>query len=151
LYEGTFTDGLVIDRVGDRRAAPYMYDGNYVVASKHARPWRKQLNLLMGYLYFYNPLWLAARLLGRRTKVSAKAAGMQVVGMLGVIQTFRRTSGWALRLMFGKIARLSAPPVSRIPMHSVAGDVASHATSAAMVSVSIPAREKRDVALPVAS
>src|SRR5205814_9076510 len=33
LYEGTFTDGLVIDRIGGRRAAPYMYDGNYLVAS----------------------------------------------------------------------------------------------------------------------
>jgi hypothetical protein len=147
---GSYPGGVFIDGVGAGPAAPYMYDGNYVVASKHARPWRKQLNLLMGYLYFYNPIWLAARLLGRRTKVSAKAAGMQIVGMLGVIQTIRRTSGWALRLMFGKIERLSAPPASRIPMHSVAGDVASHATSAAMVSVSIPAREKRGLALPVA-
>jgi radical SAM superfamily enzyme YgiQ (UPF0313 family) len=147
LYEGTFTDGLVIDRVGGRRAAPYMYDGNYIVASKHARPWRKQLNLLVGYFYFYNPDRLAARLLGRRTKVSAKAAGMQLVGMLGLIQTVRRTSGWALRLMFGKVERLTAPPASSIPMRSVAGDAASHAT--AVVSVSIPARN-RDVALPVA-
>ena len=58
LYEGTFTDGLVIDSAGGKRVEPSMCDGNYVVASRHARPWRKQLNLLTGYLsFFYNPLW----------------------------------------------------------------------------------------------
>ena len=59
--------------------------------------------------------------------MSHKAAGMQVVGMLGLIQTIRRTFGWALRLMFGKIERLAEPPASPIPMRSVDGDTASHA------------------------
>src|SRR5438477_12056349 len=110
LYEQTFTSGQVIDRVGRRRVGPHMYDGNYVVASKHKRPWRKQLNLLAGYLYFYNPIWLAANLLRKRTKVSQKAAGMQIVGMLGLIQSIRRTFSWAIRLMIGPVERLPAPP-----------------------------------------
>ena len=50
LYEGTFTGGQVLDRVGGARVRPHMYDGNYVVASAHRRPWRKQLNLVAGYL-----------------------------------------------------------------------------------------------------
>src|SRR6185437_12993483 len=98
-----------------------------VVASTHPHAWRKQLNLLTGYLYFYNPLRLAGILLRRKTKVSHKAAGMQVVGMLGVIQTARRTAGWAVRLMFGKIERLSGPPMSPIPMRSLDGAAPSHA------------------------
>src|SRR5581483_2260296 len=126
LYENTFTDGLALASVGGRRVEPYMYDGNYVVASAHARPWRKQLNMLTGYLYFYNPIWLAVALLGRKTKVSHKAIGMQIVGMRGLLQTIRRTFGWALRLMFGRIERLSAPPTTGIVMRGLDQSRASH-------------------------
>jgi radical SAM superfamily enzyme YgiQ (UPF0313 family) len=154
LYEGTFSGGQVLDRVGGRKVLPHMYDGNYVVASGHKRPWRKQLNLLMGYLYFYNPVWFVAALL-RKTKVSHRAAGMQVVGMLGLTQSFRRTSGWALRLMFGKIERLEGPPQSALPMHGVDGSAACHGTEMVEVTISAgvsggAAKRGRAVALPVA-
>ena len=46
LYEKTFEGGQVFDRVAGRKVLPHMYDGNYVVASTHRRPWRKQLNIL---------------------------------------------------------------------------------------------------------
>lgn len=128
LYEQTFSSGMVIDRAGGRRVLPHMYDGNYVVASSHGRPWRKQLNMLAGYLYFYNPLRVVAILVRPKTKVSHKAAGMQIVGMLGVVQTIRRTCGWALRLMFGRIERLAGPPTSRIPLSGANGLTACHAT-----------------------
>jgi radical SAM superfamily enzyme YgiQ (UPF0313 family) len=121
LFEGTFADGLVLGRAAGREVRPYMYDGNYVVASEHARPWRKQLNLLAGYLYFYNPLWLAVNLWRRKTRVGMKPAYMQMVGMFGVTQSIRRTFGWAVRLMFGKIERLTVPPQTAVPMRSVRG------------------------------
>jgi len=146
LYEQTFTGGLVIASAGGKRTEPHMCDGNYIIASIHPRPWRKQLNLLVGYLWFYNPLWLAVALLRRKTKVGLKPAGMQIVGMLGLIQSIRRTSGWALRLMFGKIERLSRPPVSEIPMQSAQGTPASHAPA----ETPTPSRSYRVVALPVA-
>ena len=142
LYEQTFTSGRVIDRAGGRRVTPHMYDGNYVVASTHKRPWRNQLNMLCGYLYFYNPIWLAVNLLRKRTKVSHKAAGMQVVGMLGLIQTVRRTAGWAVRLMFGKIERLSDPPVNVIPMRSADGAAASHAPCPTALEPPRPSRKR---------
>lgn len=145
LYEQTFTSGMVIDRVGRRRVMPHMYDGNYVVASSHRRPWRKQLNILVGYLYFYNPIWLANMLLRKKTKVSHKSAGMQIVGMLGLVQSIRRTFGWAARLMFGRIERLSGPPQPVIRMRSVDGGAASHASC-----VELPAdRRIQRVPLPV--
>lgn len=116
LYEGTFTGGMVFESVGGRRVLPHMYDGNYVVASNHKHPWMKQLNILIGYASFYNPIRLAGCLLGKQTKVSQKAAGMQIVGMLGLMQTVRRTATWAVRLMFARIERLSHAPESPLPI-----------------------------------
>jgi radical SAM superfamily enzyme YgiQ (UPF0313 family) len=143
LYEGTFTDRLVLKRVGGREVRPYMYDGNYVIASGHKRPWRKQLNLLTGYVYFYNPIWLIAALLERKSKVGIKPAGMQLVGMMGSIQTIRRTFSWALRLMFQKIERHDQPPVSPIPIRGVGGAPATHAPPV-LVSLNVPSRSRQE-------
>jgi hypothetical protein len=129
LLEGTFTSGQVFKSVGGKTVLPHMYDGNYVVASNHKRPWQKQLTMLAGYLYFYNPVWFAVALIRGRSRVSLKPAGMQVIGMLGLVMTIARTSGWALRLMFGRIQRFSRPPASRIPMRGIDGAAASHDTS----------------------
>jgi hypothetical protein len=119
LYEEAFTSGMVIDSAGGRRVDPHMYDGNHVVASVHARPWRKQLNMLVGYFYFYNVVWLLTNLWRRKTRVSMRPAYMQMVGILGLIPTAWRTTAWALRLMFGKIERLTRPPGCRVLMRAV--------------------------------
>jgi radical SAM superfamily enzyme YgiQ (UPF0313 family) len=149
LYEGTFTDGMVFDQVGGRKVLPHMYDGNYVVASKHKTPWLKQVNMMIGYASFYNPIRLIGMLFSKKTKVSHKAAGMQIVGMMGLFHTIRHTAGWALRLRFGKIQRLTNSPASQIPMRSiVAGEVACHAP--ANVTVTLPTSRKKVFSLPVA-
>ncbi|MGH7177564.1 MAG: B12-binding domain-containing radical SAM protein [Tepidisphaeraceae bacterium] len=154
LFGETFTKGLVLASAGRRRVRPHMYDGNYVIASQHGRPWRKQLNLMLGYLYFYNPVWLAVALVRRKTKVGMKPAYMQIVGMFGLTQSIRRTFGWALRLMLGRIERLTAPPGSAVPMRSVtAGTEAAHAPVSVTVSPRLrrgsAARPRRTVELPV--
>ena len=92
LLEPTFASGQVFKSVGGKPVTPHMYDGNYVVASNHQRPWQKQMNMLAGYLYFYNPLWLIVALLrGRWSRLSHKPTGMQIVGMLGLLMTIART------------------------------------------------------------
>ncbi len=146
LYEETFAGGQVFDRVGGRRVEPYMCDGNYVVASLHSQPWKKQLNLLAGYFWFYNPLWLIVALLRKKTRVGLKPAGMQLVGSVGLMWTIRRTLGWAFRLMFGRIERLSVPPASKIPMRNAVGAPASHAAFGTPVSFG----KGRGVHLPIA-
>ena len=78
-------------------------------------PWKKQLNILASYSYFYNPWWLIVEL-GQKTKVGDKPVSAQLLGMLGNIQNIRRTLGWAFRLMFRKIQRYAEPPRSPIPM-----------------------------------
>jgi radical SAM superfamily enzyme YgiQ (UPF0313 family) len=127
LYEDTFTSGLTYAAAGGRAVEPHMLDGNYVVASRHRQPWRKQLNLMLAYLYFYNPLRFLYALVRPRSKLYLADAGMQFMGMWGLSLTIRRTLGWALRLMTGRIERRSDSPRSRIPMRGAHGGVADHA------------------------
>jgi len=61
-YEDTYSSGLAIAEVNGTAVQPHIVDGNYVVASQHPRPWLKQLNLLAGYTYFFNPLRFLAAL-----------------------------------------------------------------------------------------
>ena len=150
LYEQTFAGGQVFKAVGGRPVEPHMYDGNHVVASRHPRPWRKQLNLLAAYLYFYNPVSMLAAMLGRKDRVGWKPVGMQVIGMLGLARTIRRTLGWAVRLGVGRVERLAAPPACPIPVRGAGDAAASHAAACgADVVSSGPARRGRSVALPV--
>jgi hypothetical protein len=121
LLESAYTSGQVFESVGGRAVRPHMCDGNYVIASRHKRPWQKQLTMLAGYLYFYNPVSLVAGLLRDRTRLAKKRALMQLIGMMGLVATIVQASGWALRLMFGRIERRSRPPASRIPMRGVDG------------------------------
>ncbi len=138
LLEATYTSGQVFESVGGKAVRPHMYDGNYVVASNHKRPWQKQLNMLAGYLYFYNPVWLIVALIRDKTPVSKKPAYMQIVGMMGLVMTIARTSGWAMRLMFGRIERTTHPPCSQIPMRSIDGAAASHDTSVTPIAATHP-------------
>lgn len=130
LYESTFASGQVFRTVGGRPVEAYMYDGNHVIASHLARPWKKQLNLLLAYFYFYNPVWFV-RAVWRfpRQKLGHRPALLQVFGMLGLIHTIRRTAGWGARLAFRKIERFTAPPALPLPMRSVDGGPAAHDNS----------------------
>src|SRR5437773_8304658 len=87
LLESTYTSGQVFKSVGGKPVRPYMCDGNYVVASSHKRPWQKQLTMLAGYLYFYNPVWLVIALIRDKTPVFKKTAYMQIIGMMGLVMT----------------------------------------------------------------
>ena len=75
LYEQTFDSKQVLGSVGGRRVEPYMIDGNYVVASTHRRPWKKQLNMLAAYFYFYNPVWLVTNVLKTQVDGWPQACG----------------------------------------------------------------------------
>ena len=135
LLEPTYTSGQVFKSVGGKAVRPHMCDGNYVVASSHKRPWQKQLTMLAGYLYFYNPLWLVIALIRDKTPVLKKPAYMQIIGMMGLVMTVARTSRWAIRLMFGRIDRLTHPPRSQIPMRSINGAPASHDASVTSIQI----------------
>jgi len=141
-YENAFTLGLMYESVGGRRVEPHMLDGNFVVASDHPEPWRKQLNILAAYLFFYNPIRLLLALVRPVSPLYLLDACMQVTGAMGLVMTIRRTFAWALRLMVGKIRRMRRPPISRIPMKSPDGSDAPHDPSAEW------ARQYRTVSRP---
>lgn len=158
-YEDTFSSGLAFESVGNQKVEQSISDGNYVIASKHAHPWMKQISILMAYFYFFNPLWLLVSLFWSRSRIPFAAdetrpveevakhsrfkkfkrwislqsrahlmdAAFQIYGMMGLIQTVRRTLPWTLQLMRGNIKRFDKPPASKIPMRCPTGQVASHA------------------------
>ncbi len=127
LYEQCFTEGLVYERVAGRTVEPHMLDANYVVASKHPQPWKKQFNIMIAYLYFYNPVRFVIALVRPVSRLYLMDAGVQARGMWALGKTIRNTLGWALRLMRGNIQRRTAVPASPIAMRSPSGTGASHA------------------------
>jgi radical SAM superfamily enzyme YgiQ (UPF0313 family) len=127
FYEGAYRAGRVYASAGGRSVEPHMLDANYVVASDHPQPWRKQLNIMTAYLYFYNPLRFLTALIWPKSKLYFADAFMQLVGMWGLTRTIRRTFGWALCLRRGRIRRHTLVPASPLPMHAVDGRAADHA------------------------
>lgn len=116
LYDQTFASGMVIDSAGSRAVEPYMLDGNYVISSRLRRPWHKQLSILAGYLWFYNPLRMLLALVRPKSGLYLADCGMQIIGMVGLAHTLRRTLPWALRLLTGKLSRATKPPASPLPL-----------------------------------
>ncbi len=122
LYEETYTSGMVYRSLGSRPVEPHMLDGNYVIASKHPKPWRKQFNILIAYLYFYNPVRFFLAFLFPKSRLYLPDSIMQLIGMWGLGQTVRRTIVWAFRLMRGKVVRHTQPPASSIPLRKPSGE-----------------------------
>ena len=127
LYLDTYTSGMAYESVGGRYVEEHMLGGNYIIASNHPKPWRKQLNILVAYLYFYNPLRFAVALVRPKSRLYLADALSQVVGMGGLLRTLRRTLGWAVRLRWGRIKRTTAAPAHRQPFRSPDGQRAAHA------------------------
>lgn len=92
-YEDTYTSGLAFDKVNGQEIEPYTVDGNYVVASKHPRPWIKQLNLLAGYTYFFNPLRMLGSLVWSGSNIpfaDAETRPAEEIAQMSPINKFRR-------------------------------------------------------------
>ena len=154
LFSGTYTSGMVYESVAGRPVEEHMLGGNYVVASHCPKPWRKQANILIAYLWFYNPLRLGVALVRPKSKLYLADAVWQVLGMWGLAQTVRRTFGWLLRLRWGQVQRKHSPPASRIRMVSPEGGPAHHDVRGAgrtdlVESRSAAVRSVPNTALPV--
>jgi len=128
-YEEPFHAGRMIQSAAGKSVDPYMMDGNYVVASGDARPWRMQLRLAAALAYFYNPLRLLWALIRPKSARYLIDAGFQLVGFQGLLHTLPRTLGWALRLMTGRIKWQTRPPESHQRLTGINGARASHGHS----------------------
>ena len=128
LFKETFESGLAYQKVGNFRINESMYGGNYVVASRRKRPWLRQLNGVLVYLWFYNPLrFLKAIALPANRHSRGYDMFFQAFGMAGLFSNLRRTPWWMWKLLTGKIHRANAVPRPRIPLRAVDGGPAAHA------------------------
>lgn len=116
-YEANYDKRLVFDAVGGAPVLQYQFDGNHVVASNSKRPWALQLNVLLAYMSFYNPLNLARNLLNPfRRSLTAMGVFRQMLGMTGLIPTAVHSVSWAWRLRRGPIQRAEKPPGPKAPV-----------------------------------
>ena len=68
-YEDAYTSGLAYKSVDGVPVDPALKSGVHVIASRHPRPWIKQLNLLAAYVYFFNPLRLLLALIWSKSRI----------------------------------------------------------------------------------
>lgn len=54
--ETMFGSGDVFSSIGGKKVPEAYFDGNHVIASRHRRPWVRQLQLALAYMSFYNPV-----------------------------------------------------------------------------------------------
>ncbi len=114
-YEQPFRDGLVLSKAGGQPIEDYQYDGNHCLATNDAHPWRRQINMLVSYAAFYNPLNLLLAL-PRFDKVWRDRIVFQLLGMVGVAKSIYQSREWLTRLISGPIERLAELPRARFPM-----------------------------------
>lgn len=126
-FEVAARGGAIFERVGNERIPPAFQDGNHVVASRHPRPWRQQLNILQAYTAFYNPWNTLRAFLGiRGNPLWRKRLLFQVIGQIGLVLTIPRLLGWAWRLKRGPIEAYSGLQAARIPMVDAASGEEIH-------------------------
>jgi len=96
-YEDTYTSGLAFENVDGVSIEPYIVDGNYVVASKHPRPWIKQLNLLAGYTYFFNPIRLLIALVCPKSRIPFADAETRPADEIQQYSRWKKFRRWVYR------------------------------------------------------
>ncbi len=110
LYEVLFDQGVVVSQVGSRKVADYLYDGNHVIASRHAFPFQRQMDIFRAYYAFYNPMTMLRKLARLGDRTYRHEVIFQITGMITVFQSFYRSLGWLNQLMWGKIRTYREPP-----------------------------------------
>ncbi len=122
-YQKQFSDGLVVARFGDLPVNDYLYDGNHCIATKFAHPWQRQLNMLLGYIAFYNPINLA-RVLLKFDGLWLERVYFQAMGMLGLAKSIWNARGTFWQMLRGPVVRHRQPPEPKYPLR--APELAGH-------------------------
>jgi hypothetical protein len=156
IEEEAYNAGTVFERVGGVPVEEYRKDGNHVIATKEPYPWRRQLNLLIAYALFYNPLNLL-RALFRKDAVRGRRIISQVSGMCCVAYSTVKWLRWMLSLYRGPIERWSGMPPHRVMVApepfgdlAAAGRIDKHSwPSGKLVVAGSVGLEKDDLAGPI--
>jgi len=89
-YADTYASGLAFESVGGEPVARHISDGGYVIASKHPRPWLKQIFLLLGYTWFFNPVRLLIALVWSKSNLPRAAHETRPEEELAALSPLRR-------------------------------------------------------------
>ncbi|HEV3079311.1 MAG TPA: radical SAM protein, partial [Gemmataceae bacterium] len=125
-YEEPYKKGLVIDEANGRKVEDYHYDGNHCIATEDPSPWRKQLNIYLGYASFYNPLNFAKAIARWRDPLWNYKVFYQVYGMLGLAKSVAQGFGWLKSLWSGPVVKkqeVPRPHVQMIPAPAAAAEL----------------------------
>ncbi|MEQ8791719.1 MAG: radical SAM protein [Pirellulaceae bacterium] len=96
LYQETYTSGMAYESVDGVPVEPHISDGSYVIASRHPRPWLKQLNLLLAYAYFFNPLRFLLALVWSKSRIpliDAETSPPEEIEQMSIWKRARRRIG----------------------------------------------------------
>jgi hypothetical protein len=115
-YEEPYEKGMVIEQAGGQRLQDYQYDGNHCIATNDPSPWRKQLNIYLGYAGFYNPLNFVRAVANWRDPLWDWRIGYQVCGMAGLVKSVAQGCRWIWDLYRGPIKKMTALPRRRLLM-----------------------------------
>jgi hypothetical protein len=95
-YEEPYEKGMVIAEAGERHLEDFQYDGNHCIATEDPNPWRKQMNVYLAYMSFYNPVNFARALLRfHKDSLWAYKAMYQLYGMLGTLMSVKAGFNWS--------------------------------------------------------
>ncbi len=116
-FEAAAKSGTLFKTVGGDPVPQAFQDGNHVAASRHAKPWRRQTNILRAYAAFYNP-WNMTRVLSTvgRDPLVWKKLLFQTIGQIGLLLTIPKILGWARKLKRGPLVSWDGLQLARIPM-----------------------------------
>ncbi|MEZ6009425.1 MAG: radical SAM protein [Planctomycetota bacterium] len=129
LYYETHESGLAYESVNGQPVTPHMVDGNHVVASRAKHPWLRQLNVLIAYTWFYNPVRLLWSLVASKSRRGWFVdAAFQAWGMAGLLRNYARSPRWMWHLFRGgrHPVRSSEVPRSPVPLRAPDGSFAAH-------------------------
>jgi radical SAM superfamily enzyme YgiQ (UPF0313 family) len=116
-FEPALRSRALFRRVAGKPVPDAFQDGNHMVASRHPRPWRRQLNPLLAYVSFYNPINTVRTLFRlRKDSVSPKRVVYQFIGQIGLLLTIPKVLRWAWLLKRGPIETSAGLRQARIPM-----------------------------------
>ncbi len=115
-YEEPYEKGMVIGQAGGRPVEDYQYDGNHCIATEDPHPWRKQMNIYMGYASFYNPLNFVKAIANWKDPVWSYRVMYQAYGMAGLVKSVTQGFGWLRDLYRGPVKKLKGVPPRRLEM-----------------------------------
>jgi len=109
-YEEPYARGMVIANAGNEKVEDFHYDGNHCVATEDPNPWRKQINLYLGYASFYNPLNFVRAVANWNDPLWSFRVMYQLYGMAGLVRSVAKSWGWITNLYRGPIYKMTTMP-----------------------------------------